>query len=83
MSNVTKDVKATTSVGGENVTKSDSKFEIAVIPVLDVDRAKEFYSRLGLRLNADFDNGKDFRVVQFTPPSSGCSAIFGTVFENA
>ena len=53
------------------------KFEIVVIPVSDVDRAKEFYERLGWRLDADFDNGKDFRVIQFTPPGSGCSVIFG------
>jgi catechol 2,3-dioxygenase-like lactoylglutathione lyase family enzyme len=57
--------------------KVDMKFEIVVIPVSDVDRAKEFYTKLGWRLDADFDNGKDFRVIQFTPPGSGCSVIFG------
>jgi len=56
---------------------SDMKFEIVVIPVSDVDRAKQFYARLGWRLDADFDNGKDFRVIQFTPPGSPCSVIFG------
>jgi catechol 2,3-dioxygenase-like lactoylglutathione lyase family enzyme len=55
----------------------DMKFEIAVIPVSDVDRAKEFYTKLGWRLDADYDNGSDFRVIQFTPPGSGCSVIFG------
>src|SRR5687767_14418827 len=55
----------------------DMKFEIVVIPVSDVDRAKEFYGRLGWRLDADYDNGDDFRVLQFTPPGSGCSVIFG------
>jgi catechol 2,3-dioxygenase-like lactoylglutathione lyase family enzyme len=55
----------------------DMKFEIVVLPVSDVDRAKEFYARLGWRLDADFDNGKDFRVIQFTPPGSACSVIFG------
>jgi catechol 2,3-dioxygenase-like lactoylglutathione lyase family enzyme len=55
----------------------DQKFEIVVIPVSDVDRAKEFYGRLGWRLDADYDNGNDFRVIQFTPPGSGCSVIFG------
>ena len=55
----------------------DMKFEIVVIPVSDVDRAKEFYAKLGWRLDADFDNGKDFRIVQFTPHGSGCSIIFG------
>src|SRR5277367_4281600 len=57
--------------------KVDMKFEIVVIPVSDVDRAKEFYGRLGWRLDADYDNGNDFRVIQFTPPGSGCSVIFG------
>ena len=55
----------------------DMKFEIVVIPVSDVDRAKQFYTKLGWRLDADYDNGKDFRVIQFTPPGSGCSVIFG------
>ena len=55
----------------------DMKFEMVVIPVSDVDRAKEFYGRLGWRLDADYDNGDDFRVIQFTPPGSGCSVIFG------
>lgn len=59
------------------VAPVDMKFEIVVIPVSDVDRAKEFYGKLGWRLDADFDNGKDFRVIQFTPPGSGCSVIFG------
>jgi catechol 2,3-dioxygenase-like lactoylglutathione lyase family enzyme len=60
-----------------SVAPVDMKFEIVVIPVSDVDRAKEFYAKLGWRLDADFDNGKDFRVIQFTPPGSGCSIIFG------
>ena len=55
----------------------DMKFEIVVIPVSDADRAKDFYAKLGWRLDADFDNGKDFRVIEFTPPGSGCSIIFG------
>ena len=58
-------------------TGVDMKFEIVVIPVSNVDRAKEFYEKLGWRLDADFDSGKDFRVIQFTPPGSGCSVIFG------
>ena len=60
-----------------STAKIDMKFEIVVIPVSDADRAKEFYARLGWRLDADYDNGKDFRVIQFTPPGSGCSVIFG------
>jgi len=60
-----------------SVAKVGMKLEIVVIPVSDVDRAKEFYTRLGWRLDADFDHGKDYRVIQFTPPGSGCSVIFG------
>ena len=56
----------------------DMKFEIVVIPVSDPDRSKEFYARLGWRLDADYAApGGDFRVMQFTPPGSGCSVIFG------
>ena len=60
-----------------SIAKVDMKLEIVVIPVSDVERAKEFYAKLGWRLDADFDNGKDFRVIQFTPPGSACSVIFG------
>jgi len=77
MANFAEEVKVNSSVSDANVTSVDMKFEITVIPVSDVDRAKEFYARLGWRLDADFDNGKDFRVIQFTPPGSGCSVIFG------
>ena len=59
------------------VAKVDMKFEVVVIPVSDIDRAKEFYGRLGWRFDADFDNGDNHRVVQFTPPGSACSIIFG------
>jgi catechol 2,3-dioxygenase-like lactoylglutathione lyase family enzyme len=55
----------------------DMKLEVVVIPVSDVDRAKRFYSDLGWRLDADFAAGDDWRVIQFTPPGSGCSVIFG------
>jgi catechol 2,3-dioxygenase-like lactoylglutathione lyase family enzyme len=55
----------------------DMKLEVVVIPVSDVDRAKRFYGGLGWRLDADFAAGDDFRVIQFTPPGSGCSIIFG------
>jgi len=56
----------------------DMKFEVVVIPVSDVDRAKNFYAKLGWRLDADYAAPTgDFRVVQFTPPGSGCSIIFG------
>jgi catechol 2,3-dioxygenase-like lactoylglutathione lyase family enzyme len=54
------------------------KFEVVVIPVSDVNRAKSFYQGMGWRLDADFDDGKGFHIVQFTPPGSSTSVIFGT-----
>ena len=61
----------------------DLKLEVVVIPVSDVDRSKEFYGQLGWRLDADvaLDNG--FRIVQLTPPGSGCSIQFGTKITSA
>ena len=55
----------------------DMKFEVAAIPVSDVDRAKRFYGNLGWRLDADFVVGDTFRGVQFTPPGSPASIHFG------
>ena len=76
MANV-KDEIRTNDAKNASAVKVDMKLEIVIIPVSDLDRAKEFYANLGWRLDADFDNGKDFRVMQFTPPGSGCSVIFG------
>jgi catechol 2,3-dioxygenase-like lactoylglutathione lyase family enzyme len=59
------------------------KFEVVVIPVSDVDRAKEFYGSLRWRLDADFRFDNGFRVVQFTPPGSTCSVQFGTNITSA
>jgi catechol 2,3-dioxygenase-like lactoylglutathione lyase family enzyme len=59
------------------VARVDMKFEIMIIPVSDVDRAKEFYTRLGWRLDGDYTNGDDWRGIQFTPTGSACSIIFG------
>lgn len=61
----------------------DMKIEVVVIPVADVDRSKEFYAKLGWRLDADFPFDNGFRVVQFTPPRSGCSVQFGTKMTSA
>ena len=55
----------------------DLKLEVVVIPVADVNRAKAFYEKLGWRLDADFSNGENWRVVQMTPPGSPCSIHFG------
>jgi catechol 2,3-dioxygenase-like lactoylglutathione lyase family enzyme len=61
----------------------DMKLEVVVLPVSDVDRAKNFYQALGWREDADFAAGADFRVVQLTPPGSACSVIFGTGVSTA
>jgi catechol 2,3-dioxygenase-like lactoylglutathione lyase family enzyme len=59
------------------------KLEVVVLPVSDVDQAKEFYKALGWREDADFASSADFRVVQLTPPGSACSIIFGTGVSSA
>jgi catechol 2,3-dioxygenase-like lactoylglutathione lyase family enzyme len=61
----------------------DMKLEVVVVPVSDVDKAREFYQGLGWRLDADFAKSEDFRVVQLTPPGSPCSVIFGTGITSA
>jgi catechol 2,3-dioxygenase-like lactoylglutathione lyase family enzyme len=61
----------------------DMKLEVVVVPVSDVDRAKNFYKALGWREDADYAAGADFRVVQLTPPGSACSIIFGTGITSA
>jgi catechol 2,3-dioxygenase-like lactoylglutathione lyase family enzyme len=70
-------VRSETAIETPKPRTVDMKFEVVVIPVSDVDRAKEFYARLGWRLDADFASGDDYRVIQFTPPGSGASVIFG------
>jgi catechol 2,3-dioxygenase-like lactoylglutathione lyase family enzyme len=55
----------------------EQKLEVVILPVSDVERAKSFYQRLGWRLDADFSNGKDWHVMQMTPPGSPCSVLFG------
>jgi catechol 2,3-dioxygenase-like lactoylglutathione lyase family enzyme len=74
----TKNAAASTS--GATV---DMKLEVVVIPVSDVDRTKEFYLRLGWRLDADRSAGNNFRLVQFTPPGSGTSIQFGVSLTSA
>ena len=61
----------------------DIKLEVVVLPVSDVDRAKQFYTALGWREDIDLVASADFRVVQFTPPGSGCSIVFGTGLTSA
>jgi catechol 2,3-dioxygenase-like lactoylglutathione lyase family enzyme len=64
-------------INATSAARVDMKLEVIIIPVSDVDRAKDFYSRLGWRLDGDFTAGNNWRGVQFTPPGSGCSVIFG------
>jgi len=61
----------------------DMKLEVVVVPVSDVDRAKDFYERLGFREDIDFVGGDGYRVVQLTPPGSACSIIFGKGITSA
>jgi catechol 2,3-dioxygenase-like lactoylglutathione lyase family enzyme len=61
----------------------DMKLEVVVMPVSDVDRAKAFYKELGWREDADLVKSEDFRLVQITPPGSGCSVIFGRGITDA
>ena len=67
----------TIAINPAQVRTTDMKLEVIVIPVSDVDRAKQFYGGLGWRLDADFASGDAWRAVQFTPPGSGASIIFG------
>ena len=59
------------------VLPGEVRFEVVVVPVSDVDEALRFYESLGWRLDADFAVDDGYRVVQFTPPGSTCSIIFG------
>jgi catechol 2,3-dioxygenase-like lactoylglutathione lyase family enzyme len=66
-----------------SVRAAEFKLEVVVLPVSDVDRAKQFYGSLGWRLDADVARGENLRLVQFTPPGSGCSIQFGTNISSA
>jgi predicted enzyme related to lactoylglutathione lyase len=77
MTNLTQEILNNETASGTSAVKVDFKFEIVVIPVSDVDRAKEFYARMGWRFDIDSGSSKDHRLVQFTPPGSGSSIIFG------
>jgi catechol 2,3-dioxygenase-like lactoylglutathione lyase family enzyme len=73
----------TTAIETSKARTAGMKLEAVVIPVSDVDRAKRFYGGLGWRFDADFAFDNGFRVVQFTPPGSGCSIQFGTNVTSA
>ena len=70
-------IRSETTIATAAARGVDMKLEVVVIPVSDVDRAKRFYDGLGWRLDADI-TGDEFRVIQFTPPGSPCSIVFGS-----
>jgi catechol 2,3-dioxygenase-like lactoylglutathione lyase family enzyme len=76
-------VRSEAAIDAARAQAVDMKLEVVVIPVSDVERAKRFYGELGWRLDADFAASDAFRVVQFTPPGSPCSVIFGTGVSSA
>jgi catechol 2,3-dioxygenase-like lactoylglutathione lyase family enzyme len=61
----------------KEIGMADMRLEVSIIPVTDVERAKQFYLGLGWRLDADDAPADGVRIVQFTPPGSGCSVNFG------
>ena len=73
-------IEQTSSTATETAATApvDQKLEVVILPVSDVDRAKEFYGGLGWRLDADFVFSEDYRVIQMTPPGSQASVIFGS-----
>jgi catechol 2,3-dioxygenase-like lactoylglutathione lyase family enzyme len=77
------EVSSTDGSASASVKKVDTNLEVVVIPVSDVDRAKGFYAGLGWRLDADVTPGDELRLIQFTPPGSGCSIQFGTNLTSA
>ena len=79
----TNEVRSSDTTHHASPVTVEMKLEVVVIPVSDVDRAKEFYVRLGWRLDADRVIGDNFRLVQFTPPGSGASIQFGVNLTTA
>lgn len=77
------DVGSDSAAGEPPVKPGELKLEVVVLPVSDVDRAKQFYEGLGWRLDADVAPNDDYRIVQLTPPGSGCSIQFGTNVSSA
>jgi catechol 2,3-dioxygenase-like lactoylglutathione lyase family enzyme len=77
------DVASESAAGTPPVKAGELKLEVVVVPVSDVDRAKQFYESIGWRLDADVAPAEDFRIVQLTPAGSGCSIQFGTNVTSA
>jgi len=82
MANLQYEIRDNEAIGAK-IARVDMKLEVVIIPVSDVERAKNFYSKLGWRLDVDFPFDNGFRVIQFTPPGSGCSIQFGTKMTSA
>jgi catechol 2,3-dioxygenase-like lactoylglutathione lyase family enzyme len=79
----TTDVSSETTAQAPQTGTVDFKLEVVVLPVSDAERAKQFYASLGWREDADFVISEDYRVLQFTPPGSQASIIFGTGVTDA
>lgn len=77
------DTSTDTATASPPVKPGEMRLEVVVLAVSDVDRAKGFYEGLGWRLDADLAVDDGYRVVQVTPPGSGCSIIFGTGLTSA
>jgi catechol 2,3-dioxygenase-like lactoylglutathione lyase family enzyme len=77
------DASNPSATGSPPVKAGELRLEVVVVPVSDVDRAKRFYETLGWRLDADLAVDDGYRVVQFTPPGSACSIIFGEGLTSA
>jgi predicted enzyme related to lactoylglutathione lyase len=71
------DTSTKTEAGSPPVKPGEYRLEVVVLPVSDVDRAKGFYESLGWRFDAEAAVEDGYRLMQFTPPGSGCSVIFG------
>jgi len=71
MATLRHEIRSSEPTSDATAARVDLRLEVVVIPVSDVDRAKQFYQRLGWRLDAEFAVGDDFRILQFTPPGSG------------
>ena len=77
------DMTGQSATGSDPPKPGEVRLEVVAVPVSDVDRAKEFYESLGWRLDIDIEPGEGVRIVQFTPPGSGCSIAIGTGITQA
>ena len=71
------DTNSKSAIASPPVKPGEFRLEVVVVPVSDVDRAKRFYEGLGWRLDAEVAVEDGYRLMQLTPPGSGCSIIFG------